>query len=121
MASIHDPFKAVDFSDLPALMHFIAKDGASLAYHSYRPRVSEARGSVVLAQGSSARSNSMQVLAKGFASAGWATHALDIRGHGASGPKGKISYMGQLEPGIQRRPLSCRSGGAHASQRGARQ
>ncbi|MEO6030864.1 MAG: alpha/beta hydrolase, partial [Burkholderiaceae bacterium] len=40
---------------------------------------------------------SMHVLAKAFAAAGYAAYALDIRGHGASGPKGKIGYVGQLE------------------------
>jgi hypothetical protein len=32
LASINNPFKAVDFSDLPALLHFTAGGGASLAY-----------------------------------------------------------------------------------------
>jgi len=32
MASINNPFKSVDFSDLPPLLHFAAEDGAALAY-----------------------------------------------------------------------------------------
>ncbi len=35
MASINDPFKRVDFSDLPALSRFAARDGASLGYRAY--------------------------------------------------------------------------------------
>ena len=97
MASINDPFKAIDFSDLPPLLHFAARDGASLAYRFYRPVGTSARGSVVLVHGSSASSSSMHVLAKAFSLAGYAAYAPDIRGHGASGPKGTISYIGQLE------------------------
>jgi hypothetical protein len=37
MASINNPFKAVDLSDLPPLLHFAAADGASLAYRYYSP------------------------------------------------------------------------------------
>jgi non-heme chloroperoxidase len=32
MASINEPFKHVDFSDLPELQNYTAKDGAVLAY-----------------------------------------------------------------------------------------
>ena len=90
MASVNDPFKTVDFSDLPPLRHYAAEDGAALAYRYYDPVGATPRGSVVLIHGSSASSNSMHILAKGFANAGYAAYALDIRGHGASGIKGKI-------------------------------
>ncbi|MBI5894993.1 MAG: alpha/beta hydrolase [Desulfobacterales bacterium] len=97
MASINDPFKAVDFSDLPTRLRYTAEDGAALAYRGYAPAGGAARGSVVLVHGSSASSNSMHVLAKAFAGAGFAAYALDIRGHGDSGVKGTIDYIGQLE------------------------
>jgi len=32
MASVNDPFKTVDFSDLPSRRTFVAEDGAALAY-----------------------------------------------------------------------------------------
>ncbi len=97
MASINEPFKSVDFSDLPPLRHFNAKDGASLAYRQYGPATAAASGSVILIHGSSASSQSMHVLAKAFAQAGVVAYALDVRGHGASGTKGTIGYVGQLE------------------------
>jgi alpha-beta hydrolase superfamily lysophospholipase len=97
MSSINDPFKNVDFSDLPELSHFTGRDGAKLAFRAY-PAVGDAiKGSVVLVHGSSASSSSMHVMAKGFAAAGYAAYALDIRGHGQSGAKGHIAYIGQLE------------------------
>ncbi len=101
MASINNPFKSVDFSDMPPLLRFTAADGAALAYRYYSPNRAAARGSVVLVHGSSASSNSMHVLAKAFAKAGYAAYALDIRGHGASGPKGTINYIGQLEDDLE--------------------
>ena len=101
MASINNPFKAVDFSDLPAQRYFKAGDGASLAYRAYLPSGSPPRGSIVLVHGSSASSNSMHVLATAFLKAGYAAYALDVRGHGASGSKGAIAYIGQLEDDLE--------------------
>jgi non-heme chloroperoxidase len=98
MASINDPFSLVYFGDLPPLVKFPARDGASLAYRAYAPKAgAPARGSVVLIHGSSASSSSMHVLAKAFAGAGFHVYALDMRGHGDSGVKGRIGYVGQLE------------------------
>ncbi len=98
LSSINDPFKSVDFSDLPPLLRYKASDGTDLAYRAYTPRVGiRLKGSVVLVHGSSGSSNSMHVVAKALANAGYSTYALDIRGHGASGPKGHIAFVGQLE------------------------
>lgn len=97
MESINSPFKAVDFSDLPPSLRYKAEDGTALAYRRYSPGRGVLKGSVVLVHGSSASSNSMHVLAKAFAKAGYEAYALDVRGHGASGQKGTIDYIGQLE------------------------
>jgi non-heme chloroperoxidase len=98
MHSISDPFKGVDFSGLPPSRRYTARDGARLAYRFYAPADNQAsRGSVVLVHGSSADSQSMHPLAQSFAQAGFAVYALDIRGHGDSGPHGDIAYVGQLE------------------------
>jgi hypothetical protein len=35
MSSINDPFKDVDFSDLPERSHFTARDGAKVAFRAY--------------------------------------------------------------------------------------
>ena len=96
MVSISAPFKSVDFSDLPAEETFKTKDGELLSYRAYRP-LAPPVGSVVLIHGSSASSKSMHVLAKAFFQAGFLAYALDVRGHGGSGRKGKINYVGQLE------------------------
>ena len=101
MSSISDPFKNVDFSDLPERSHFRARDGAMIAFRAY-PAIGDAiKGSVVLVHGSSASSSSMHVMAKSFAAAGYSAYALDIRGHGQSGAKGHIAHIGQLEEDME--------------------
>jgi non-heme chloroperoxidase len=79
MASINNPFKNVDFSDLPEPNHFTARDGRRLAFRAYPAAGGAVKGSVVLVHGSSASSSSMHVMAKAFAAAGFAPYALDIR------------------------------------------
>jgi len=97
MASVSDPFRQVDFSGVPPVQRYTAADGASLAYRRYAPAAGAERGSVVLVHGSSGSSNSMHPMARAFAGAGYVAYALDIRGHGDSGRKGQIAYVGQLE------------------------
>ena len=101
MASINNPFEKVDFSDLPEVSYFTARDGAKLAFRAYPAAGDAVKGSVVLVHGSSASSSSMHMMAKGFAAAGYAAYALDIRGHGKSGTKGLIAYIGQLEDDME--------------------
>lgn len=101
MSSINDPFKNVDYSDLPDPSHFKARDATQLAFRTYRASGNPGKGSVVLVHGSSASSQSMHVMAKALASAGFTTYALDMRGHGDSGTKGSIAYVGQLEDDVE--------------------
>ncbi len=100
MASIAAPFRDVDFSAVPSASRFPARDAVPIAYRAY-PASGPVRGSVVLVHGSSARSQSMHPLATALAAAGLATYALDVRGHGASGPRGRIAYVGQLEDDLE--------------------
>ena len=56
--SMDDPFKAVDFSDLPPVSRYTARDGASLAYRNYPPAgtATPRKGSILLLHGSAATS-----------------------------------------------------------------
>jgi len=101
LESINAPLRNADFSDLAQLKRYTARDGARLAFRAYTPAVIQSKGSAVLVHGSSASSNSLHPLAKGLARAGYAVYALDIRGHGESGPKGQITYIGQLEDDVE--------------------
>ena len=96
MTSINDPFKSVDFSDLPPASTFSAADGQLLAYRQYTPS-GAVRGSVTLIHGQSGSGISMHPLAKALAVACFKVFAIDVRGHGQSGTKGHIDFVGQLE------------------------
>ncbi|MBP2653597.1 MAG: alpha/beta hydrolase [Firmicutes bacterium] len=101
MDSINLSFQKVDFSELPVLEHYAARDGVALAYRFYQSSLHASTQSVVLIHGSSASSASMHPLAQSLARAGFNVYALDIRGHGDSGTKGTIGYIGQLEDDLE--------------------
>lgn len=101
MASIDSPFRHVDFSRLPPRSRFTARDGRALAYRAYPASGSVRRGSVVLVHGSAAQSQSLHPLAMRLAEAGFDSYALDVRGHGESGTRGRIAYVGQLEDDLE--------------------
>lgn len=96
LKSITEPFAAVDYSDLPELSYYTARGSAILAFRYYGARSNTPKGSVALVHGSAASSRSMHRMAKAFAMAGYTVYALDVRGHGDSGTKGHIAYVGQL-------------------------
>jgi pimeloyl-ACP methyl ester carboxylesterase len=100
LASANNPFEAVDYSGLPDLSYYAASDGTDLAYRQYSAK-GNPKGSAVLLHGSSADSRSMHPMAQAFVEAGFAVHALDVRGHGGSGVKGHVDYVGQLEDDLQ--------------------
>jgi alpha-beta hydrolase superfamily lysophospholipase len=88
---------AVDRSDMLAVSRFHARDGTELAYRHY-PAHAPATGQIaVVVHGSSGSSVAVHALAKTLAGRGVETYAPDIRGHGASGTRGDIVYIGQLE------------------------
>lgn len=111
MASINNPFKGLDYSGMPASRQFLARDQTRLSFRAYPAAQGDVLGSVVLVHGSSANSSSMHRLAQAFSLAGYEAYALDIRGHGDSGPKGKLAYVGQLEDDLQDFMLSVKPTG----------
>jgi alpha-beta hydrolase superfamily lysophospholipase len=88
-----------DLSGLPQLSRFQARDGTELAFRHYQPVASALPNDrvAVLVHGSSGGSRSMYPLAKAISERGVETFAMDVRGHGASGTRGDIGYLGQLE------------------------
>ena len=100
--SINAPFEKVDFSAVPPSQRFTARDGTALAWLHYpATTVAAAQRRVVLVHGSSARAQSMHVLAQALAGAGFDVAALDMRGHGESGTRGQAAYIGQLEDDVE--------------------
>jgi non-heme chloroperoxidase len=94
--SINQPFRNINTSDLPPIKTYRSWDSSELAYRHYTA-IGKPQGSVTLIHGSSASSTSMHSLAKALAAAGYEVFALDMRGHGQSGERGHIGYVGQLE------------------------
>ena len=97
LASISNTARAVDRSTMPDIERFQARDGTGLAYRHYPARGAAVGRVAVLVHGSSGSSTSVHALADALAARGVETFAVDIRGHGASGARGDIGYVGQLE------------------------
>jgi alpha-beta hydrolase superfamily lysophospholipase len=97
LISVSKTARAVDHSTMPGVERFQARDGTWLAYRHYPPRAATAGSVAVLVHGSSGSSVSIHALADALAAHGIETYAPDIRGHGASGTRGDIVYLGQLE------------------------
>jgi pimeloyl-ACP methyl ester carboxylesterase len=97
LASIEAGAMAIGQSGRPELTRFQARDGAWLAYRFY-PAANGARDRLaILVHGSSGSSEEMHAIAQTLAAAGVAAVAIDARGHGASGTRGDIAYIGQLD------------------------
>ncbi|QQO15818.1 alpha/beta fold hydrolase [Bradyrhizobium diazoefficiens] len=132
MRSVSDSAKGIDWSTLPPLERFQARDGTWLGYRHYAARAFSSEvetgsreenaskqesgapfrshrngngsngaasgGGAIFIHGSSGSSGTVNhALTHAIASRGVETWALDIRGHGASGTRGDIGYVGQLE------------------------
>ena len=97
LASVSETARAVDRSTMPGIDRFQARDGTELAYRHYPARVPATGQVAVVVHGSSGSSIAVHALSKALADRGVETWAPDIRGHGASGTRGDIAYLGQLE------------------------
>ena len=97
LTSISETVRAVDRSDMPGLQRFHARDGTELGYRHYPARAPATGQIAIVVHGSSGSSVAVHALAKGLAERGVDIYAPDIRGHGASGTRGDITYIGQLE------------------------
>jgi non-heme chloroperoxidase len=94
MASVTRLAEAIDRSDLPPVSRYTARDGAKLAFRAYPAGAGQV---AVLIHGSVEGSTVMHAVAKSCQAAGVTTYALDMRGHGESGRRGDVDYIGQLD------------------------
>jgi non-heme chloroperoxidase len=94
MLSVSDPLRHIDFSDLPELQHFTARDGQTLSYRLYPGTGPDV---VVLIHGSSGESSGMHAVAKTVSAIGDTVYVPDLRGHGHDGRPGDIDHIGQLD------------------------
>jgi non-heme chloroperoxidase len=94
MASMAHTSEPMNVADVPAPRHFRARDGASLQYYAYPAEPDQV---AVLVHGTAGPGTSMHALAGSLRAAGVTTYVLDIRGHGGSGRRGDIDYIGQID------------------------
>ena len=98
LTSISSARKSIDFSALPAVERFQARDGTDLAYRHYAAQGSATGRVAVVVHGSSGSGGgAIHALCAVLADRGVQTFSVDIRGHGSSGTRGDIRYVGQLE------------------------
>src|SRR3954464_4970970 len=98
MRSVSDSAKGIDWSTLPALERFQARDGTWIGFRHYAPIGAVTGRGAIFIHGSSGSSGTVNhALTYAIASRGVETWALDIRGHGGSGTRGDIGHVGQLE------------------------
>src|ERR1700716_2197469 len=88
----------VDMSTLPAIERFQARDGTALGFRHYAAiGPSTGRAAIVVHGSSGSSGNNIHALSWALAQHGVESYAIDIRGHGVSGTRGDIVYVGQLE------------------------
>ena len=88
----------VDMSTLPAVERFQARDGTVLGFRHYPVSGPPTGRAAIVVHGSSGSSaNNIHALSVALAQHGVESYAVDIRGHGVSGTRGDIAYIGQLE------------------------
>jgi alpha-beta hydrolase superfamily lysophospholipase len=102
LQSISQARGTVDFSALPAIERFQARDGTALGFRHYPASGPAAGRAAIVVHGSSGSSGTtIHALSGALAAHGVETYAVDIRGHGASGTRGDIGYVGQLEDDME--------------------
>lgn len=88
----------VDLSSLPAVERFQARDGTWLGFRHYvSTGVATGRVAIVVHGSSGSSGGTIHALSQALAARGVDTFAVDMRGHGTSGTRGDIGYVGQLE------------------------
>jgi alpha-beta hydrolase superfamily lysophospholipase len=88
----------VDFSTLPPIERFQARDGTTLGFRHYPASGPDTGRGAIFIHGSSGSSGTVNhALSVAMAARGVEAWAIDIRGHGVSGTRGDIGYVGQLE------------------------
>jgi non-heme chloroperoxidase len=94
MATTRAAARPVDVGERPAPRQFQARDGANLQYYAYP---ADPEKVAVLIHGSAGPGSSMHALAEWLRAAGVTVYVPDVRGHGGSGRRGDIDYIGQID------------------------
>jgi len=101
LRSVAEAARSVDRSTMPELERFSARDGTNLAYRHYPARGASVGKIAIVVHGSSGSSPAVHALADALAARGVETYAPDMRGHGGSGTRGDVGYLGQLDNDLE--------------------
>jgi pimeloyl-ACP methyl ester carboxylesterase len=104
--------RQLDLTGLPPLSRFAARDGTRLAYRFYSGGSDRI---AILIHGSATESSVMNALAKTLNADGATVYVPDLRGHGASGRRGDIDYIGQLDDDLADLVATIRPAYPHAT------
>jgi len=96
LASLSRAGKRANTGGMPTLFQCAARDGTALAYRSYAPAVAPSRVAVMV-HGSSGDSSNMHAVGRALSAKNVIAYALDMRGHGKTGRRGDVDYVGQLD------------------------
>lgn len=98
LQSISRARATVDLSSLPQVERFQARDGSWLGFRHYGAGGTPTGRIAIVIHGSSGSSGgTIHALSQAISARGVETFAIDLRGHGVSGTRGDIGYLGQLE------------------------
>lgn len=97
LRSVLDGALELDADGLPELTRFQARDGTWLAYRLYPAAEASSDRVAVVVHGSAGGSGQMNGLSRALAAGDFTVLAPDLRGHGASGTRGDVAYIGQLD------------------------
>jgi non-heme chloroperoxidase len=100
LTAVNELVAQQNITALPERRFIRARDGTALAYRAYSGAIARA---VILVHGSTAQAESMHALARALHAMPDppSVYAIDIRGHGQSGRRGDIDYVGQLEDDLE--------------------
>jgi alpha-beta hydrolase superfamily lysophospholipase len=98
LQSISRARATVDLSSLPSIERLQARDGTWLGFRHYGAGGTPTGRVAIVIHGSSGSSGgTIHALSQALAAHGVEAFAVDMRGHGTSGTRGDIGYVGQLE------------------------
>ncbi len=97
LASIQNGAQAIDPKLAPPLSYFAARDGTQIGYRVFEASGGASAPTAILVHGSAGHSMNQTLVGKALAEAGVRAVAIDMRGHGASGMRGDVAYIGQSE------------------------
>lgn len=111
LTSISAPFASVDFSDLPPIRKLEVKHGSPIAYRRYDAGMKgeKASGITIAIHGSSGLGASLHPLAKELVAAGQIVYVPDLRGHGDTGRRGDVDFIGQPDMDLMSLILAARA------------